>query len=466
MAVKVPHDVATSSGGTPTDERPRIVTGERLQAATAMQRAVGFARSFSRSDALLRMFSALVSAQFITAFVGLVFWMAAARFLPAEEVGVAATAVASMTLISLFGMFGMSSWLIRDLADCHPADRRTRLRTGLAVSAAGGATVGLLWALVSPSFGDNFRATGGSVPVVALFVLGATTQTVCDAFDGAVLGLRRSKVQLVRTSIASVVKLALVPLLPLLDHRTGVALLATWIAGLLVSLAKSYGMLRTSLGNPLAMPTVPRATWLRLALPQAMRHHCLTVALASSGLLLPVVVSLSIDSREVAYFSTARFIFTAVLAVPFMLTMSLFATVAANPAELGDRIRQTIPLGLLLNIGMLAVMLPGAGIILTVFGGEYASGAAAALRLLVLAGLPILIKDHYVVVQRTNGRMMSAVAVVSVATVCEMVVAGVAGALWGLEALCVAWLGVLGCEAVYVFPTLRRALRQGTAQEA
>ena len=41
--------------------------------------------------------------------------------------------------------------------------------------------------------------------------------------------------------------------------------------------------IRTSLGNPLAMPTVPRATWLRLALPQAMRHHCLTVALASSA---------------------------------------------------------------------------------------------------------------------------------------------------------------------------------------
>ena len=85
---------------------------------------------------------------------------------------------------------------------------------------------------------------------------------MCDSFDGSVLGLQRGNAQLVRNAIASGSKLALVPLLVITDHRTGVALLCTWVVGLLISLPTSYGMLKLSLGNPLAVPTASRSVWL------------------------------------------------------------------------------------------------------------------------------------------------------------------------------------------------------------
>jgi O-antigen/teichoic acid export membrane protein len=410
------------------------------------------------SEALLRMFSTLVSAQFITALFGLAYWAAAARFLPADQVGLAATAVSSMILVSLFGTLGMTTHLIADLRICHPADRRLRLFTGHAVAFVGGGVLALGWALVAPLFGENFDAVGGSVPVVALFVLCAATQTMCDSFDGSVLGLQRGNAQLVRNAIASGSKLALVPLLVLTGHRTGVALMGTWVVGLLISLPTSYGMLKLSLGNPLAVPTASRSVWLRGAIPSALRHHSLNVALASSGLLLPVVVAVTVPADDVAYFSTARFIFAAVVAVPFMLTVSLYASVASRPELLREKLRHTVPIGLGVSLVMFVVLVPGAPILLRVFGGDYASEGAMALRLLVLGGIPMVIKDHYVVIRRTQNRMGPALMVVVVGTVAEILAAGFAGALWGLNALCLAWLGVLILEGLFVLPAVRRTM--------
>jgi O-antigen/teichoic acid export membrane protein len=459
MSVRLPPDVVTRQAAP-------AGAAEVVLAPSARDRFASGVAGLRGSEALLRMFSTLVSAQFVTALFGLAYWAAAARVLPADQVGLAAAAVSSMILVSLFGTLGMTTHLIADLRICHPADRRSRLYTGHALAFAGGATLALGWALLSPMFGDNFDAVGGSVPVVLLFVLCAGTQTMCDSFDGSVLGLQRGNVQLVRNALASGGKLALVPLLPLLGHRTGVALLCTWLAGLLISLPVSYRMLRASLGNPLAVPTMPRVSWLRGAIPSALRHHSLNVALASSGLLLPVVVALTVPTDDVAYFSTARFIFTAVVAVPFMLTVSLYASVASRPDQLREKLRHTVPIGLVVGLAIAVVVVPTAPLVLKVFGGEYASEGATALRLLVLAAVPMVIKDHYVVIRRTQDRMAPAVAVVVVGTVVEMIAAGIAGAMWGMNALCIAWLAVLMIEAVVVFPVVRRTMKAPAAAPA
>jgi O-antigen/teichoic acid export membrane protein len=192
----------------------------------------------------------------------------------------------------------------------------------------------------------------------------------------------------------------------------------------------------------------------------------LNVALASSGLLLPVVVALAVQADDVAYFSTARFIFAAVVAVPFMLTVSLYASVASRPDLLREKLRHTVPIGIAVNLVILVLLIPAAPLILEVFGGDYASEGAMALRLLVLGGIPMVIKDHYVVIRRTQDRMGPALVVILVGTLAEMIAAGVAGALWGLNALCVAWLAVLVLEALVVLPAVRRTMVEPTAAPA
>jgi O-antigen/teichoic acid export membrane protein len=428
-------------------------------APSAVAARVAALRSrFGGLDGLFSMFSALMSAQMVTAVLGLAYWALAAHLLDTDEVGLAVSAVAGMTLLSTFGMLGMTSVLVRDLRVCHPADRRTRLRAGLVVTALGGGTLGLLWALAAPALGDNFRATGGSLGVALLFTIGSATQTVCDSFDYAVLGLRRGDVQLSRNAIASTLKLAFLVALPVLGFETGVALLATWVLGLAVSIPLGYKFTRRSLANPLAVPTVRARSWVRSVLPEAVRHHCLTLSLVASGLLLPIIVAMTVSATEVAYFSTARFIFTALLAVPFMLCASLFATVSAHPERLAECLRRTVPVGLGINLVICVVMLPFAGLILSIFGGEYGAQGATALRLLVLAGLPLVIKDHFVVIRRTQGRMLSAVWVIVIATIAEMAAAVIGGHLWGLNGLCAAWLVVLVLEALYVAPVLRESM--------
>ena len=167
---------------------------------------------------------------------------------------------------------------------------------------------------------------------------------------------------------------------------------------------------------------------------------------------------MTVPADDVAYFSTARFIFAAVVAVPFMLTVSLYASVASRPELLREKLRHTVPIGLGVSLVIFVVLLPGAPILLRVFGGDYASEGAMALRLLVLGGIPMVIKDHYVVIRRTQDRMGPALMVVVVGTVAEILAAGIAGALWGLNALCIAWLCVLVLEGLFVLPAVRRTM--------
>jgi O-antigen/teichoic acid export membrane protein len=198
----------------------------------------------------------------------------------------------------------------------------------------------------------------------------------------------------------------------------------------------------------------------RFQLPSARKHFSLNLILQSSSYTLPVLVALVAQPREVAYFNAAWRSAGALLTVPFMLTLALFAATADDESRLTDRIRITVPLGLVLASCCAALAITLGGEVMHVFGAAYASHGAGFLRLLVLAGPLLVIKDHYVAIRRVQGQLHEAARLILVATILEVTGALVGGLMFGVTGLCVGWLLALAVEACATGPMVVSAAQR------
>ena len=80
-----------------------------------------------------------------------------------------------------------------------------------------------------------------------------------------------------------------------------------------------------------------------------MGHHGLTLAMASGSLMLPVVVASMMSAEQTAYFSQARLLSDSALAIPYFLTIALFAT-AEDQEGFRRKARRTIVIGMVLAL--------------------------------------------------------------------------------------------------------------------
>jgi hypothetical protein len=82
-----------------------------------------------------------------------------------------------------------------------------------------------------------------------------------------------------------------------------------------------------------------------------------------------------------------------------------------------------------------------------------------ALRILLLLGPAYVIKDHYVAIRRTQGRLGHAAKVMAAGSAAEAVGAALGGTYWGTTGLCIGWAVAAWCEAVVLFPAVIRVFR-------
>lgn len=99
-----------------------------------------------------------------------------------------------------------------------------------------------------------------------------------------------------------------------------------------------------------------------------------------------------------------------------------------------------------------------------IFGPAYAANGATALRLLVLVGPAYVIKDHYVAIRRTQGRLSHAAKVMAAGTSAEAAGAALGGIYWGTPGLCAGWAITASCEAVLLLPPVIKVFRRAPAE--
>ena len=410
-----------------------------------------------RPSRLLRIFASLVGSELGGGVLGLVFWTLAARALTPEQLGVGAALVAAVTLLSTLGVLGIGTLLLERFKVVSVTDRRALLNTGLGIAGMGGALVAAGWLALSAPLHLS-GVLGDLSPSSALLLVGTTgIAATCSVFDQAVIGMGVSSLQLRRNLLASIVRIAVLAGAIGLDVRSGQAVLVSWTVGFAGSL----------LGTPLRRHLPPRA---RVTVRQrwhlarnhgavAMGHHGLTLAMSSSGLMLPVVVASLMPATQTAYFNQANLLGGTFGALPFYLTLALFAT-AENVEGFRRKAPRTLIMGMVLA---LSIILAGAlfgRVLLLMFGTSY-SQKSWPLLLIILATAPIvLIKDHFVVLRRLQGRRRQGALTTALWSAAELTGAVIGGLVGGTTMLCLGYTAMSAACALIALPALIRAMRR------
>lgn len=399
----------------------------------------------------------LVCTNLITSALGFMYWWLGARLFSPEAVGLASAAISAMALLATISLLGFGSLLIGELPR-QPDRAPALISTAILLVGGVGALAGILFAVLTPLISHNLQSLRASPATIVLFALGVSLAAITFVLDQALIGLLRGGLQLWRNTLFAATKLVALLIVGLsIANAVGLAIFATWAIGNVVSLLVLFGFVLVREKWPLKA-CLPQWELLRGLRAAAAQHHILNLAIMAPSLMLPVLVTILLSARANAWFYVAFTLANFVSIVLFALTTVLYAMSAAEPGALARQIRLTLGLSFTISVLANCLLFFGAGQILGLFGPAYASQAAWSLRILGLSAFPIIIKDHYIAICRIHNKMGSAIKLIAIGAVLELIGPILGARLGDLAGLSLGWVLAQTIEAVFMSPAVYQAL--------
>ncbi|MCH7584944.1 MAG: phosphotransferase [Acidobacteria bacterium] len=349
---------------------------------------------------------ALVANTVVTAGLGAVYWVVAARFFSAEVVGINAAVLSAMVLIAHLSQMNLKNALNRFVPN---AGARTGKLIGSSYLVAT-----LVAAIASVAFlvGQSMWAPDLTVlrssPLAAIgFVAATMGWTVFVLQDGALTGLRRATWILPENAVYGLAKIGLLFVFTMSAPTLGIFASAT-IPLLLLIVPVNVMIYR------LAVPRHVEAT-----LPSATPVDTRTVArfaaadffasLASDLTigLMPMLVLVLVGAEATAYFFLAWTIAYTLFLVGSNTGMSLITEAALDPLKLRSFSRRVLLQTVAIVVPVAVVIAGLAPLLLGIFGPDYAREGSGVLRLLVMAAVPHAVISLRVSTMRSEWRMGS-----------------------------------------------------------
>lgn len=396
----------------------------------------------------------MVATTGITSAVGFLYWLFAARLFAPAVVGLASATVSATLLLGTVGALGLGTLLVGELPK-RGAEGGSLVTAAVLAAGGAGSLLGICFAVGAPSVSTGFAPVGATPVGAGVFAFGSGLTAAVLVFDTAMLGLLRGELQLARNASFAVSKLVGLVVMGLLIQQSWLTTPATWL-----TIYATWPIGNVVSFFVLAVIT-PRALWARLAgWPQwrlltrlrwaAIAHHSLNLALQAPGLVLPLLVTTILSTNTNAAFYVAWNVAAMALVIPSALAFALFASGARAGGRLWHQVRVSLGVGSACGVVTIALMEVGADQFLRIFGNHYADSATTSLRVLAFAVLPLIVRSHYVAMERVRARAGRAAAVVAVGATFEIATATVGAHLGGLPGLSVGWVAALCVEAVVV----------------
>jgi O-antigen/teichoic acid export membrane protein len=322
----------------------------------------------------------LMAGTVTTAAVGMVFWIAAARFYPTAEVGRASAVIATATFLGNLSHLNLGNVYARFLP---AAGRRTTklVSRGLVLTGALGLIVGAGFVLLWPGevlFASTWEAS--------FFPLAVAVLTVFIVQDFVLLGLRAASWIPIENLAFSIGKLVL--LIALADVVPEGGLVVAWVipAGIAVAIVQVL-MHRKLLPRRAAAEsdTADRLPPTRGLVNYATAEFATGVMAHVIPAVLPLIILHDLGAVENAYFAIPWVISSALNMLAWNISTSFVVEAAADEEQTAALTRRSLRLGLIIGGAGAVTLLIGAPLILQVFGGEYAAEGADLLRLMAIA---------------------------------------------------------------------------------
>lgn len=404
---------------------------------------------------LLTNAGAVAMGSFATSALGFIYWWVAARNFTPEAVGLAAAAVSTMTLIGMIGELGLGTLLMGESLQSRreaPGLISASLFTAVILSTA----LGACFLGSAPWLFGSLGSWDTSLDSAVLFVAGCAIMSFAMVLDQALIGSLRGAQQMSRSVLFSALKLAMLVAAAVAASVTEEAtILATWVFGQLAAIVLFAGWL-VSRGQPVWHR--PEIGLLRGRVGKVLGHHFLNSVSQAPGFILPGLVTVVLSPQVNAAFYAALALINVACSLPAALATVLFAIGSSDPASFPDRLRFSLRLSGVISLLAAIGFFLFSDLFLRLFNPAYASIAGTSLQLMGFVVFAVVIKFHFITLQRLTNRMGRASVLLGIGAAFELGMA-YAGAQWnGLSGLTLAWLLANYIQAALMLPGILKTL--------
>jgi len=400
---------------------------------------------------------ALTANTIISSLFGIGYWILAARYYSAQQLGVGAAMVSTMTFLSNLAQLNLNGTLARFLPAAGPrGSRLVRYAYGTSCLVAIG--ISGIFLLIAPIVSKRLEFLDRTPWLAIVFCLSVAAWGVFTLQDSILTALRGVVWVPVENAAYGIAKVVLLVLLAAVTPSLGIFL--SWNVAVLAALIPINMLVfwkllpRLRQRQPAAQLPSRRALGRFVALDYV---GFLFLQAGTNALPLLVTARLGAEANGIFYISY-------LLAGSMELVANHFATSltvesAADERRLPAFTRQVLRRGYILFLPSVVVMVVFAPLLLKLFGGQYANSGAAVMRLLALAVLPKLIVVVFVAtcrVRRRVGRIILTQASMSTLVVSIALVTMDSAGITGVG---MAYLAGQSVVAAAVLPSLIKLMR-------
>jgi O-antigen/teichoic acid export membrane protein len=359
--------------------RSRMLRGTTIRARTWLRRL--------SEDSLLRNGVYIMATTAVTMGFGFVFWVLAARTLPAAEVGRAAALVSAMLFVAVFANLGLGQVLVSRLASRAPGrDWSVTVTTAVAAAAAASLVGGTIAAVLIPLLIPALKGGIGTASFL-LLPLGVAGAACSLVLDYACIAERHAKYAFVRNTVAAVLRLALVGFAAAAPIPGTTWILAIWAGSFVLIDVFAFTRVLPALGHDFHATLSGWREELRAMRGLIAGHQSINLGSQASAYLLPVLVSARLGPAQNAYFYTTFMLASGLFFIAPAIANALFAEGAHSPQHVGRDVRRAVRhIAMLAGPAALLLIVAGPSI-LAIFGEVYAEEGDTLLLILVGSAL-------------------------------------------------------------------------------
>ncbi len=357
---------------------------------------------------------ALASSAILTAAVGMVYWVLAARLYPPSLVGLNSAIISAMMLLGGIAQLNLSNANLRFIPNSgRLTPRLVRITYLVTLGVAGVISLVFLSQLhfVAPAL--DILATNPWL--MSIFVLATMAWGIFALEDGVLTGLRQAPFVPVENTLYAIIKVVLMVELIHITPQLGV--FGSWVIGIIIIVLPTTYYIFKRLIPLHVQETGERESPLvfsQLTGYIAGDYLGATAWLACTSL-MPLLVTQLVGPTANAYYYLSWQISLLLYAITKSLGASMVVEAASHPNELRQLSTRIVIHSIVIIVPMILILEAGAPFVLHLFGERYASEGTSLLRWLLPSAIPYIVISADINIARVQ-RRIPRVAIVLVST--------------------------------------------------
>ncbi|MBN1368463.1 MAG: polysaccharide biosynthesis C-terminal domain-containing protein [Dehalococcoidales bacterium] len=382
----------------------------------------------------------------LTSVFGFIFWVVAARFYTAAEVGSGSAIISSINLLAALSMVGLSLSTIRFL----PRNDRPQHFINTCLTAVGiiALLAGVIFIAGLSVWSPALLFVRQDMPLLFTFLAIVVMITMLDLIDSVFVARRLSNLVFTTSTIMVVLRVIFLVALAFIVHSLGIVL--SWGLSFLITIVISFALLLPRVQAGYKPVPVIDFKLLGSLSKYSLGSYIASLFSRAPSMILPLMVVNIVGAENNAYFYIAWTVAGFLSTIPMAVSRSLFAEGAHSDKNITGDVTRSLKFVFMISIPALVILVLAGKWILLAFGPGYADNALTLLWVLSLANLLRGVYSIYIGLLRIQDKIMELVLFQFISAIITVALSYWSIGRYGIEGVGYAWLIVQIVMAVVI----------------